>query len=142
MNEINEAINSFFKLKNEYDTDYYEKYVKPIVNSKKSTKEKKSMYQKLAKPKCVNCKRNVGSLFSIKTNKNFKNRTYSAKCGDITAPCPLDINIFMPLAQPFDKILGESTQSTGTINVIKTNIIKSKNDLLFNYSHIGNRVID
>ena len=131
--EINEAINNYYKLKNDYEIDYHEKYVKPIINSKKSTKEKKSMYQKLPKPKCINCKRNVSSLFSIKTNANFKNRIYIAKCGDVAAPCALDINIIMPVVQPFEKILAENTSSSGTINVIKKDIIKTKNNILFGY---------
>ena len=49
--DINEAIDSFFKLKNEYETLYHEKYVKPILNSNKSIKEKKSQFQKLPKAK-------------------------------------------------------------------------------------------
>lgn len=133
--EINEAINNYYKLKNDYEADFYEKYVKPIVNSKKSTKEKKSIYQKLPKPKCINCKRNVSTLFSIKTADDLKNRTYSAKCGDVAAPCALNINILMPLVQPFDKILSENASSTGTINVIKKDIIKIKNDILFGYTN-------
>lgn len=39
--KINEAIDQFYKLKNEYETNFYEKYVKPILNSGKSRREKK-----------------------------------------------------------------------------------------------------
>ena len=35
-----EAINEFYRLKEKYESVYYEKYVKPIVNSDKSKKEK------------------------------------------------------------------------------------------------------
>ena len=124
--DINEAIDSFFKLKNEYETLYHEKYVKPILNSDKSIKEKKSQYQKLPKPKCVNCKRNVATLFTIKTNNDLKNRVYKAVCGDINNPCPLDINIIMPLAESFDSIFaksGESNLNKGGINELKNNNI-------------------
>ena len=134
--DINEAIDSFFKLKNEYETLYHEKYVKPILNSDKSIKEKKSQYQKLPKPKCVNCKRNVATLFTIKTNNDLKNRVYKAVCGDINNPCPLDINIIMPLAESFDSIFaksGESNLNKGGINELKNKIITAKNEVLFGY---------
>ena len=36
-----EAINEFYRLKDKYETVYYEKYVKPIVNNKKPKREKR-----------------------------------------------------------------------------------------------------
>jgi len=42
-----EAINEFYRLKDKYETSYYEKYVKPIVNSRKSKREKRIDYSKL-----------------------------------------------------------------------------------------------
>lgn len=69
--KINEAIDQFYKLKNEYETNFYEKYKKPIINSGKSRREKKSQYQKLPKPKCINCGRNVGSIFTVKGDEKI-----------------------------------------------------------------------
>ena len=132
--KINEAIQEFYKLKAAYESGYEENYVKPILKLKGlSIKEKRSKFQKLPKPKCVNCKRNVGSIFSIKSSNNFTNHTYSAYCGDLADPCPLNIKIVMPNVQLISDILYENESSLGAINLIKIKIIKAKNDLLFGY---------
>jgi hypothetical protein len=131
--EINEAITVFYKLKNEYEKDYYDKYIRPIVSLNKSRREKKSLFQKLPKPKCVNCGRNVGTLFSIKADDKLISHKYSATCGDISDPCPLNIQIQMSNVQTFDKITNENSSFSGPIATLKTDIIKAKNDLLFGY---------
>jgi hypothetical protein len=131
--KINEAIYNFYKLKKDYETNYYEKYVKPIVESNKSIREKKSQFQKLPKAKCINCRRNVGTIFSIKANEKLTYHKYSATCGDISDPCPLNIQIQMPNVETFDHILQENVSSTGTVENVKKSIIKAKNDLLFGY---------
>lgn len=65
--DVNDALNEFYKLKSTYETEYYTKYVKPIISSEgMSKREKKAAYSKLPKAECINCKRNVGTLFSIK----------------------------------------------------------------------------
>ena len=63
-----EAINEFYRLKNKYETAFNEKYVKPIINSKKSNREKRVEYSKLPKHDCINCGRAVGTTFSINNN--------------------------------------------------------------------------
>jgi hypothetical protein len=89
---VEDAVNEYYRLKNVYETSYYEKYIAPIVKaSKKSKREKRVEFSKLPKAECVNCKRNVGTTFSI-GEKSF-NRVFSAKCGDSVDPCPLNINI-------------------------------------------------
>jgi hypothetical protein len=133
-NKINKAIDEFYKLKNNYENNFYEQYVKPILKQKElSIKEKRSKYQKLPKPKCINCKRNVGSIFQIKANDKYTNHVYTAYCGDTTDPCPLNINIIMSNVQLIDDILLENESSIGSINISKIKIIKAKNDLLFGY---------
>ena len=133
-NKINEAIQEFYKLKNAYESNYQEKYVSPILKLKGlSIKEKRNKFRKLPKPKCINCKRNVGTIFSIKGSNNFTNHTYTSYCGDITDPCPLNIKIVMPNVQLINDILYENESSLGTINQIRIKIIKAKNDLLFGY---------
>jgi len=131
--KIEEAISQFYKLKNEYETTFYEKYVKPIVSSHQSRREKKSQYQKLPKPKCVNCGRNVGTIFTIKGDPKQLIHEYTAKCGDITAPCPLNIQITTPVTEPYETVLHDNTASTGSLNNLKKDIIKAKNDLMFGY---------
>ena len=45
----NEAVNEYYRLKDKYETTYYEKYVKPIVKSNKSKLEKRVEFSRLPK---------------------------------------------------------------------------------------------
>jgi len=46
--DVNDALNEFYKLKSTYETEYYIKYVKPIISSKvMSKREKKVAYSKM-----------------------------------------------------------------------------------------------
>ena len=122
------AINIFYKLKNAYETDYYDKYVKPIVNSYKLNKEKRVDYSKLPKPECINCKKNVGTLFTIKTDREEDVRKFTAKCGDLSNPCPLDIQINYSIR---DNLYHAIVDGTKSIENLKMQIIKEKNNALF-----------
>ena len=123
-----ETINEFYRLKDKYQSLYYEKYVKPIIRSNKSKREKRVEYSKLPKHECINCKRNVGTLFSIKVNDKEQIRVFAAKCGDIQDPCPLDIQINYSIREKMDISIKESLLA---IEKIKLNIIKEKNNSLF-----------
>ena len=63
---FNEAVNNYYKLKETYETDFYKLKKNIIDNQKLSLREKRNQFSKLA-PKCVNCKRSVGTIFT-----NFK----------------------------------------------------------------------
>jgi len=129
--DINEALNEFYKLKSTYETGYYEKYIKPIISSKgKSKREKRADYSKLPKPECINCKRNVGTLFSIKKNADEYVRVFIAKCGDLVTPCPLNINIEYAERHTFDS---QMVTNDKDLNEIKMQIIKDKNNMMFGY---------
>ena len=127
---IDDAINEYYKLKSKYETTYYDTYIKPIIKTKdKSKREKRVEYSKLPKAECVNCKRNVGTVFSI-TYKSFT-RSFTAKCGDLTDPCPLNINI---LASKYFTYENEIKTHESEINKIKTDIIKEKYNIMFGYT--------
>jgi hypothetical protein len=128
---IRDALNEFYSLKSKYETTFYDKFVKPIISSKrKSKREKRVEYSKLPKPECVNCKRNVSSIFTIKSiNEDFK-RLFTAKCGDITDPCPF--NIIIEIADK-QQLNDETITINKELNVVKTDIIKDKNDMMFGY---------
>ena len=126
--KINEAIDNFYKLKATYEEDFYEMYVKTIVKSNVSKKEKKRLFQKLPKPNCINCLRNVGTLFSIKQNQENTSHIYKAQCGDISDPCPLNIQIDVANIELYSNLF-----STYDSNKTKKDIIVAKNDLLFGY---------
>ena len=127
--EIDEAIINYYKLKSNYEVNFYEDYVKEIVTSKSSQKEKKRSFQKLPKPQCINCMRNVGTLFSITVDDKSVSRLYKAQCGDISKPCPLNIQIEMPNIEKYSDILSQYN-----LNTLKKEIIQAKNDLLFGYT--------
>ena len=89
-----ESINNFYKMKDKYETGFKEKYINPLLKAKNTSKREKRMaFAKLPKPECINCKRPVGTVFSITHDPTDFNRKYIAKCGDLNDPCPLNINI-------------------------------------------------
>ncbi len=130
-----EAINEFYRLKDKYESSYYEKYVKPIIRSNKSKREKRVEYSKLPKHECINCKRNVGTIFRINLNKKELIRVFKAYCGDIQDPCPLNIEINYCEREQIDKLI---KQGLTDIEAIKLNIIKEKNNSLFFNKNVVN----
>jgi hypothetical protein len=129
-----DALNEYFKLKNKYETQIMQNK-RAIINSKLSNYEKRQEYLKL-KPKCINCKRPGGTIFSIKNyphtegENNIKYREFRARCGILADPCNLNITIqtgiynFLPeIITSIEKELTES----------KNIIIDNKNKLLFGY---------
>ena len=123
-----EAINEFYRLKDKYETVYYEKYVKPIVLSKKSKREKRVDYSKLPKHACINCKRNVETIFKVSSNNTELLKQFIDKCGDFQDPCPLDIQINYAFREQFDTLIKEGLDK---IESIKLQIIKAKNNAIF-----------
>jgi len=123
-----EAINEFYRLKDKYESVYYDKYIKPIIKSKKTNKEKRVEFARLPKHECVNCKRNVGTIFNISYDINEVLRKFIAKCGDLNDPCPLDIQIKYSVRERFDKVI---TEGLASVEQIKLDIIKQKNNALF-----------
>ena len=121
-----ESLNTYFELKTEYQTNIYD-MKKKVFKKGTSKKAGKKMIAQL-KPKCINCNRPVGSLFSN------EGRTYFARCGDAKNPCNLDIRIFAGEFGMMDKLLRDFQQD---IQEKKEDIIKQKLDTLFNY--IGER---
>lgn len=130
--KVQEALNEFYKLKSKYETTYYEKYVKPILKSNdKSKREKRVEYSKLPKAECINCKRNVGSVFTIRPDPEDYKRVFLAKCGDLDDPCPFDIQFELADRQSLEK---QTKEDTNDLNYIKTKIIVDKNDTIFGYT--------
>ena len=128
---INEALNEYYKLKAKYQENYHDKYIKPILRSNdKSKREKRLEYQKLPKAECINCKRNVGSIFSIKIDPKEYSRTFIASCGDLNDPCPLDIKFDYTFRNELNKELLDADHD---INEIKNKIIIDKNNMMFGY---------
>jgi len=123
-----EAINEFYRLKDKYESSYYEKYVKPIINSSYPKKQKRVNFSKLPKHECINCKRNVGTIFTVKYYKPEFVRQFIAKCGDFQDPCPLDIQINYGFRDTFSAYIRSQLNN---IEILKLEIIKEKNNALF-----------
>ena len=129
---IEEAVNEFYKMKDRYETAYKEKFVNPLLKDRNlSKKEKRMEYAKLPKAECINCKRNVGTVFSI-TRPEVLTKRYIIKCGDATAPCPLNINIHQGFHITYENEINNSVKE---IDKVKSEIIKEK--YIFLSKHIN-----
>lgn len=117
-----EALNKYYKLKNTYES----KRIKSINTIKENSLPLKQKQNKIAnfKPKCVKCKRDVGTSFFL------KNRILTAKCGDNNKPCTLDIQINKgAVISEYDTI--DFWQEK--MNKDRTEIIITKLNFLFNF---------
>jgi len=130
-NKIIEYFNEYYKLKNTYETTLNKEKQKIIKNKTLSWREKRNEYKKL-KPKCINCKRPVGTIFSIKrtSNENEDFRELRAICGSLTEPCNLNININSGVTY---NLLDHIKELEKDNIEYKNDIIEDKNKLLFGY---------
>jgi hypothetical protein len=131
-----EALNIYFKLKNDYEETNLKLRNKIIKNKDLSWKEKRAEYKKL-KPKCVNCKRPVGTIFSCLYNPEESGRKLMAVCGDRIDPCPLNIVINLGETTTY---LNDSHVLEKEIIDLKNRIIKEKNDQIFGYISLEDAV--
>lgn len=122
--KLMEAMQYFYKLKNQYESKLEKQKHKIIRNKIMSKKEKKSKLQEI-KPKCENCGRNVGMEFNMTTDK------LKVICGDVSKPCKLNIEINRGKSFSLDE---SYTLILETMNEEKANLIKSKMDLFYGYS--------
>jgi hypothetical protein len=131
--DIKEALNEYFKLKSKYETQNMTNKKKIINKNFLSKREKKTEYNKL-KPKCINCKRPGGTIFSTvyvsETDSEESYRRLQASCGIISDPCNLDINIQLTKVELMPQLL-ESIEKE--IKEYKNKIIEDKNKLLFGF---------
>lgn len=120
------AIEEYYTLKKDYDQSYATKR-KAIISDKSigNTKQKKREAIKEIKIPCIHCKRPVGSIFST------ENRTLIAKCGDMIAPCPLNIKIYKGRVTKLDNDF--TLWYEDYIKELTETIVKTKLDVLFQY---------
>ena len=129
---VNDALNEYYKLKNKYESDFNKDKQKIIKNKGLSWKEKKSEFKQL-KPKCINCKRPVGTIFSVKHlgKENDDSRELKAICGSLTEPCNLNITINPGVTYNLINHIKELEKDNDNY---KNEIIDYKNKLLFGYT--------
>jgi len=125
-----EALNEYFKLKNNYQNEI-QNSVKRIIYDKDLNKREKRAEFKSLKPKCINCKRPVGTLFSSKFDKEKDYRVLSAVCGDMVNPC--DLRIFINAGKGVESYLDIISDVEQNLQEEKNQLIQDKNNLLFGY---------
>jgi hypothetical protein len=131
-NNVNDATEEYYRLKNKYETDLDNNKRKLLNNGSLSIKEKRREYLKL-KPKCVHCKRAGGTVFSLKyshPDDKFEFRELKATCGIIADPCNLNITIQLGVYHLLPNLLKEES---AIIIETKETIIDNKNKLLFGF---------
>jgi len=118
-----EALSEFFRLKQEYETKV--RKMKRDAYRKEPTKKLARQAALSVKPKCIYCKRPVGSLFS-----NRIDNKYTILCGDAANPCKLNVQIF----NGGNELLADTLETFGDeLENIKERIIQQKLDTIFSY---------
>jgi hypothetical protein len=129
INAPDNSINEFYKLKSKYDSDIIKNKKKILNNASLSLNEKRREFKKLV-PKCINCKKPGGTIFSIKYNTTEESRELKANCGVTANPCNLNILINVGKYYLFPDILKEFEDD---IAHLKQSVIQDKNKILFGY---------
>ena len=124
---INEALEMYYSLKNKYDEKLYFQKIKILRNKSLSKKKKKELIENLM-PGCINCNEKGKTLFTQKDNILIAQ--CQASKSDGSKGCNLDIQIDRgDVEQMFvlNKFMSEE------VNDYREKIIKTKLDLLFGY---------
>jgi hypothetical protein len=121
-----DALHQYFKLKHIYETELYENRKNAYNPAIIATQKQRKKLAQLVKPKCINCKRPVGTIFSRKDEK------YIAICGDTNAQTKCGLNIKLDAGSYTNHsdmlyLFREKVES------MKESIIIQKLDTLFNY---------
>jgi hypothetical protein len=117
-----ESLSAYFRIKNKYESELYK--MKKQIHERAPSKQAAKKEARLIKPKCIKCKRPVGTCFSKKDNR------YLAICGDTKNPCNLDIQLFNGHSNPRSWLLYAYKDSE---EELKDEIIVQKLESLFGY---------
>ena len=124
----NEKMSIYYKLKQKYEDEKMID-IESIRSEKNSIKSKREKFLKL-KPKCINCKRRVGTIFVNKFNEEENVRKLIATCGSVESPCILNIEL---LINPVHLLTDLVNDTKTKISESQDKVIRTKNDLLFGY---------
>lgn len=117
------ALNTYFKLKSKYDIKLKAMMRAASKNAHGSKSELRRLISRL-KPPCINCKRNVKTIWSNTDHK------YTAFCGDTVSPCNLKIELYRGDVFALDDLLHVYKLE---IEQYKQSIIHQKMDTVFSY---------
>lgn len=124
-----EALDQYYKLKSIYETSIQKDKTKIIKEQNKSWREKRMEFKKL-KPKCINCKRPVGTRFTQKYDSEEIATIFRVLCGSLSEPCNLNIELKSTSVSLYPEIIHSLEKD---ILESKIEIIDNKNKLIFNY---------
>jgi hypothetical protein len=121
-----ESLRDYFKLKTKYENAVYETRKKAYKDA--ATKAIGRRLLKQIKPKCVNCRRPVGTIFELKDEK------YVAMCGDPNraTKCNLHIELYRGGFTHEEYLVYLFKEQVDTL---KESIVKQKLDVLFSYKN-------
>lgn len=121
-------IQNYYKLKSDY-SQQINKLKRGILNNDELNRSDKRKRFSILRPKCVNCKNPVGSIFTI------KDRTLTALCGATQntqggkyEPCSLNIQIKRPHIMTLDEMTTVLSENSETV---KEDIIATKVKSIF-----------
>ena len=120
-----EALNSYYKLKGEYDKNIEKIVGRIAANTMLSPSEKHEKFL-TEKKKCIKCGKSGGTIFYQKDN------LLTAKCGNVENPCSLDIQL--QRAKYINIMTAINSQQT-LVNMNKTNIVDIKLNFLFGFNN-------
>ena len=122
----------YYKLKGAYENSIKAQRFDVLKHKKKKNVTEQDIRKKLMKlkPKCVNCQRVGGTIFSSSFDEKELSRVLTAKCGVATNPCTLNIKVVAGSYEDVQDILKHDEQE---LELIKHRIIDDKNKLLFGY---------
>jgi hypothetical protein len=116
------VIDNYYKLKQKYEKQFEDYKSKLRKNDSLTNLEKKTLFKQF-QPKCVNCKKVGGTVFSNQA------RVLKAVCGS-TEPCKLNIELN---EGRYSSIIDLDESYSKNVDTIKTKIIMTKLDFLFGY---------
>ena len=124
---VSEAINVYYKLKQQYTANHRNKNIKPLLRSKLSSKERHKAFVKLPNAQCIACKRAVNTIFNVFVNEHGV-KNLKASCGDTVNPCSLNIDI---MYGPRNLLSVQIQEYRKNIDSTKRDIIRLKNNVMF-----------
>lgn len=133
--EYIQSLETYYRLKNEYDTNVSQLKNRITNNNSLSVKEKQEAFRDMSSVvRCINCNGVGGSVFQEFYDKEKESRVVTAKCGARVSPCTFDIEINMGSMENISEGL---TKTQTRLNDKKHEIMRIKNDVLFGYKEMG-----
>lgn len=123
LNEYEQNLDKFYKLKSEYTMRMDREKMRILSNKELSRKEKRLKFNETA-VKCINCGRRGGTVFEIKQDQ------FRVICGNTDSPCSLNINFQRQKRDLVDK---KVVEYINILSSLKEQIIRIKLEYLMGF---------